>query len=298
MLVLNKLTDLLRRTEGVGEFFFGVPDRGPQLVSPTRTYTNLLPLACGDLADVFSAEADKQRYVLKICRDNACNSLLVAEQRMLQMLAQRSGKTQYRQYNPSPVESFVATGELAGRQVNVFTYRDGFHTLESIRAAVPAGLDARHLGWLFKRMLVAMGFAHRCGLVHGAILPPHLLVQPEDHSLQLVDWIGAVKLGQRLSFIPEAYSEWYPREVLHKKPATAATDLFLAAKSLVYAAGGNPVTGHWPDAVPRQMRQFVDTCLFPAPRRRPQDAWRLHEEFDELLCRLFGPPEYHPLVIE
>jgi hypothetical protein len=298
MLVLNKLTALLQRTEGVGEFFFGVTECGPQLVSPTRVYTNLQPLARGDLADVFLAEAEKQRFVLKICRDLACNSLLVTEHRMLRLLVRRSGKTQYQQYTPSPFESFIATGELAGSQVNVFAYRDGFHTLESIRASVPAGLDARHLGWLFKRMLVAIGYAHCCGLVHGAILPPHLLVQPEDHSLQLVDWIGAVQLGQHLAFVPEAYSAWYPREVLHKKPATAATDLFLAAKSLIYAAGGNPVTDHWPDAVPREMRQFVDTCLSPATRRRPQDAWRLHDEFDALLFRLFGPPKYHPLVIE
>ena len=40
------------------------------------------------------------------------------------------------------------------------------------------------------------------------------------------------------------------------------------------------------------MRQFVNTCLYPAPRMRPQDAWQVHEEFDALLLRLFGPPRF------
>jgi len=308
MLALDSLAALIRRTPGVGEFFFGIPDRerllrgdagaGRQIDSPTRVYSKLQPLARGDLADVYVAESDKQRFILKVCRVAEGNPLLTAEYHSLRKLTQRCCKTQYRQYIPSPVESFVATGKLAGRQVNVFTQRDGFHTLVSIRDCIPDGLDARHLGWLFKRMLVVLGLAHRCGLVHGAILPPHLLLHPEDHSLMLVDWIGAVRIGERISFIPEAYADWYPREVLAKQPATPATDLYLAAKCLTYAAGGDPLNGHWPASVPLEMQQFVDTCFYPAPHKRPQDAWQLHDEFDALLCRLFGPPQYHPLVIE
>ena len=79
--------------------------------------------------------------------------------------------------------------------------------------------------------------------------------------------------------------------------ADTATDIFLAAKCLIYVAGGDPVAGRWPDTVPLEMRRFVDTCLFAAPRMRPQNAWDLHEEFDELLVRLFGPPKYHRLVM-
>lgn len=114
----------------------------------------------------------------------------------------------------------------------------------------------------------------------------------------LVDWIGATRLGESIALIPEAYAAWFPPEVLHKQAATPATDLYLAAKSLIYAAGGDPSHGRWPDSVPRELRRFVDPCLYAASHNRPQDAWQLHDEFDVLLCRLFGPPQYHPLVIE
>jgi hypothetical protein len=270
----------------------------PRIVcSPLHRYANLQPLASGDLADVFLAQADGANYVLKVCRANRGDPLLVGEHRCLQLLARRSGDRRYREYLPSPVESFVATGELAGRQINVFTHRAGFRTLDEVREKYTAGLDARHLAWLFKRMLVAAGFAQQCGIVHGALLPPHLLIHAENHGLQLVDWTHQVKIGQRLRFIPTKYRDWYPREVLNKQPATPATDLFLAAKSLLYAAGGDPASDQWPTAVPREMQQFVNTCLYPSPRMRPQNAWQLHAEFDELLRRLFGSPKYQPLVL-
>ncbi len=180
----------------------------------------------------------------------------------------------------------------------MFSRRVGFHTLAIIRDCMPQGLDARHLSWLFKRMLVVLGFAHQCGLIHGAILPPHLLLHPEDHSLMLLDWISAGRIGERIAMVPEVYAAWYPPEVLQNKPATPGTDLYLAAICVIYAAGGDPIERRWPDCVPRELRQFVDTCLYATPHRRPQNAWQLHDEFDLLLCRLLGPPKYHPLVIE
>ncbi len=270
----------------------------PQVLSSSlRPYTLLRRIAVGDLADVFLAVSDRTQYVLKICRPIKGNPLLVAEQRCLKMLARRSGDRRYREYFPNSVDSFVAKDEFDGRQVNVFVRREGFTTLESIRQRYPTGIDARHLTWLFKRMLTVAGFAHECGVVHGAILPPHVLVHAENHGLQLVDWIHAVRAGQRLSFVPGGFHDWYPPEVLNKEPAVSATDIFLAAKCLIYAAGGDPVAERWPDSVPSAMRQFVNTCLYASPRMRPQNAWQLHEEFDELLRRLFGSPKYHRLVM-
>jgi hypothetical protein len=181
--------------------------------------------------------------------------------------------------------------------VNVFLARDGFFTLAAIRERYPAGLDARHLAWLFKRMLVAAGLARQGGVVHGAILPPHVLVHAENHGIQLVDWIQSVKIGRPISVIPTRYRDWYPPEILNREPAVAASDIYLAAKCLIYAAGGDPVGQRWPDSVPIEMRRFVNTCLFSSPHKRPQDAWQLHEEFDELLRQLFGSPKYHPLAM-
>ncbi len=146
-------------------------------------------------------------------------------------------------------------------------------------------------------MLAALSFAHTCGFVHGAVLPPHVMIHAENHGPQLLDWIHAAPIGGTLDFVPTAYRDWYPREALDREPAGPATDIYLAAKCLIYLAGGDPLSECWPASVPEPIRRFVATCLYPAARMRPQDAWKLHEEFDELLERLFGVPKYHRLVM-
>ena len=52
-----------------------------------------------------------------------------------------------------------------------------------------------------------------------------------------------------------------------------------------------------PDSVPPQFRAFLGSCLIEAQARRPDDAWALHEELDELLQRLVGKPRYRPLAM-
>ena len=265
--------------------------------SLSRRYTLTNQLGGGDLADVYSAMADGHEYVVKIARPRAAGSLLLAEARWLSMLADKSGRRSYGEYFPRIVESLAAGIGGEPRRVNIFEHRPGYFTLKAVRKLHPTGLDARHLAWIFKRMLAALGFAHACGLVHGAVLPPHVMIHPENHGLQLLDWIHAVPVGRQLEIVPAAYRDWYPRESLDGETSGAATDIYLAAKSLIYLAGGDPIAERWPVAVPEPLRRFVNTCLYPAARMRPQDAWKLHEEFDELLLRLFGPPKYHRLVM-
>lgn len=267
------------------------------IASPRHHYTLVRQLGFGDVADVNLAVADGVRYVLKIARTSDANRLLADEHEHLQAMIARSGDRRYREYLPRPVETFVVSGVGRGRQVSVFAYREGYHTVEAIRERYPSGLDARHLAWVFKRMLVVTGFAHACGLVHGAVLPAHAMVHAENHGLVLLDWIHAVPTGRPLRLVPAKYRDWYPGEVFQRRAAGPATDIFLAAKCLLYIAGGDPVTGRWPAAVPHEMKQFLGTCLYESPRMRPQNAWDLHEQFDELLERLFGPPKYHPLTL-
>ena len=124
-----------------------------------------------------------------------------------------------------------------------------------------------------------------------------LLIRPANHGLQLVGWGHSVAAGRRIGKVPAHYSPWYPDEVRHGKPAGPATDLFLAARCLVYLAGGDPVRNRMPEAVPLPMRRFVETCLLEGSRMLPGDAWKLLDEFDELLHRLYGPPKFHELAM-
>jgi hypothetical protein len=265
-------------------------------------YTPLRLLGSDDVADLYLATTANESdtgtdnlYLLKVARALEDNAHLDIERKTLTKLLGGAGPTTYRKYLPALVESFMATDRPV-RWVNVFRCVPGFYTLEQVHEQHPA-LDGRHLAWIFKRLLTVLGFSHRQKIIHGAVLPDHALIHAANHGLQLAGWGRSVAVGQRLRSIPARYREWYPAEVQRRQPASPATDLFLAARCVVYLAGGDPLTNRMPETVPLPMRRFLGTCLLESPRMRPDDAWALQEDFDDLLHALYGPPTFHELTL-
>jgi hypothetical protein len=263
------------------------------IASAARAYDVMLELGTGDACDVWLATSGRDKFVLKTARTPEIGELLANEFELLRQLQDSRYAASYRRYMPQPVESFL----WRGSRVNAFAYRDGLYSAEEIRLSHPHGVDGRHLAWMFNRTLEVLGHVHRLGWVHGAVLPPHLLFDVANHGLVLVDWIHARPLGQPLIIVPERFKPWYPPECHRREPASEATDLCLAARSLIYLAGGDPLAGVLPPHVPTAMAEFFGRCLHDLPHGRPQDAWRLRDEFVELLARLFGPPQFHVLAM-
>jgi hypothetical protein len=259
-------------------------------------------LACGDVTDLRLAtwedglpDTPEADYLLKIARGPEGASHLDAERSALAKLLRAAGESTYRRYLPDLVRSLRAADRVA-KPVNVFRFEPGFHTLEQVHEQHPA-LDGRHLAWVLNRLLTVLGFCHRQNVVHGAVLPCHALVDARSHGLRLVGWGQSVAAGRPLRGVPARYRDWYPAEVRSRQPAGPATDLFLAARCVVYLAGGDPLTGRMPESVPAPMRRFLGTCLLESPRMRPGDAWALLEDFAGLLRALYGPPEFHELTL-
>jgi hypothetical protein len=278
------------------------PAPGPPITirSPKRAYVLLERIAVGDVADVHLARGDGTRgdgtdYVLKVARIPEAAHHLETEREALAGLLQAAGDCHYRHYFPTLAESFPVRDRFPKR-VNVYLHRPGLFTLEQVHGRHPA-LGSRHLAWIFKRLLTALGFAHRCGRIHGAVVPAHVLIHAESHGLLLVGWGHSVREGQLLRTGPARYLDWYPPEVRRHEPAGPATDIYLAARCLVELAGGDPAAGRMPDSVPAALAAFVRSCLLEGPRMRPDDAWGLLDELDELLRDLYGPPRYHRLVM-
>lgn len=267
-----------------------------------RRYMPVRLLAAGDTADLhLAATADESHtppethYLLKVARVPEGNAHLDRERQTLTKLLGIAGNTTYRNYLPALVDSFSTTGRFPQR-INVFRWQAGFHTLEQVHAQQPA-LEGRHLAWIFNRLLTVLGFSHRQNLIHGAVLPCHVLIDAAGHGLQLVGWSRGVAVGQSIRTVPACYRDWYPTEVRHQRPTSPATDVFLAARCLVYLAGGDPVANRMPEAVPPPMQRFLQTCLLESASMRPDDAWALLEEFERLLHTLYGPPKFHELTL-
>jgi hypothetical protein len=281
-----------------------------------RVHTLGAPHADGDIAALYRVgPAGGPPCLAKIARSADDDDLVAREAAALRRIA-RLGDPRYGAYLPT----LEGTGRLTGaedegitRRVNILGRLDGFATLAQVRAAYPDGIDVRDAAWMWRRLLVALGYAHRAGVAHGAVLPEHVLIHPAEHGLVLVDWCysatpdaddGAVvgrppssplsdDPARRIPAMVARYAAWYPPEVARREVPGAATDLALASRCMAYLLG-DPEPDRLRGQVPAALRRFLTGCLLPAPSQRPDDAWALLAELDELLARLYGPRRFRP----
>ncbi len=242
-------------------------------------------LCAGDVADLYLVRDSGVQGVLKIARDKADNDLLAAEHAALTRL-QKTG-SEFCKYVPRVYDTL----EASSRRVNVLSYAEGYLSLKMITEAVGAPLDFRHCVWMLNRLLSLIGFVQREGFVHGGITPDHLLYHPKSHGLTLVGW-GSVTVTSQAKPIPILSSDWsfiYPPEVPRKRPVHPATDIYMAAASIFYAAGVH--------GTPARFKPLFEHCMAASPASRPVDAWAILDRFKSLAQEEYGDPRYIELVL-
>jgi serine/threonine protein kinase len=272
-----------------------------------RAYTVGGQVSHGDICSLYSCHyqegGDQTPGIFKVARDPRNNGLVQNEARILKVLHVDGEHERFRSFVPELVDSFGYRdgGSSVIRQANVLSWLEGFYSLKEVMAHYPKGVDPRDMAWMWRRLLVALGFAHVNGVVHGAVLPTHVLIHPEKHGLVLVDWSYAVHnpetSGERVRVASADYEQCYPPEVKAGEVPTPALDIYMGARCMVYLLGGDPVTGNLSTTVSRPIRAFFRGCTPPGPKQRPSDAWGLKEEFDELIERLWGRRRYRPFAI-
>lgn len=274
---------------------YGAP---PHISAITKLhhYTGDEPALHGDLCDLFPADADGERVLLKVARNPRNNDLLQAEARVLQRIDRNLTGQGVRAHFPTLIEHFLLrdTANIQ-RHTNVLRAESGYVSLAEVLRAYPRGIPAPDAAWMFNRILAALGVAHGLGIVHGALTPAHVLIRPADHNGMLIDWCYSVASGEIVQAISPPYSNDYPPEVFAKQPATPATDLYMAARCLSQLLGG--VGENVPASVPKPLRALLRACLLPAPQRRANDAWAVFEDFQEILGQLYGPRTFRPFFM-
>lgn len=286
------------------------PSMEPQVVkAPRGQYVVESLLVQGDLTDLYRCNStnkagSQQEFAFKVVQSAADNDLLKHEATVLEALYPKDQPAEkFYRFLPKIHDSFMLRGSKArtNRQVNILPLYVDLVTLADVSKAYPSGLDYRDMVWMFKRLLMVLGFVHRQGVVHGAVLPPHVMVHPVEHGAKLVDWCYSVQdmhsSENRVKAMSTPWRDFYAPEILTKNAVTAQTDVFMAAKCMVALLGGDVKSNKLPSTVPPQIRMFLESCLFPSQFRRPDDAWALLEEFDQMLEKLVGKPAYRLLVM-
>lgn len=243
------------------------------------------PLAKGDIADLYRAESDKHEpAVFKISRSPKDNDLMDTEAAALKALHRHGPPNDnFLRYIPQLYDSLKASD----RRANIVSAALGYHSLSDIFSQYIEGLDFRHVVWMMNRLLSALGYAHKHGLVHGAVTPDHLLYHGVTHGLVLVDWCYSVEIGNPIKAIVKNRKSFYPVEVLKKLPSSPATDIYMAARSMMFAA----------DQIPGEFLGILEWCTAESPKTRPQDAWELQDLWVKVAEKVYGKPKYVRLEI-
>lgn len=255
------------------------------------------PLCGGDIADLYQVTSEKvKRAVLKIARSASDNDLIDNEVAHLKKLHADTRSTVYQEkYLPKVYDVFKASGRKA--IVMQFAEEGLLDTPNAMEARMNlaeivklAGkLDFRHVVWMSNRVLAALGFAHLNGIVHGAILPTHLMFGPITHGMTLVDWCYSVSAEdlKPIAAISKDYRRFYPKEVFRKDNPTPSLDIFMWAM----------VVREVSESIPARFRGLLDYCLADSYRARPKSAWELMDQWGRLAKEEFGLRRYLKLHI-
>lgn len=281
-----------------------LPSRLPVIINGKYVKDALTEL--GDIADLHlaSLESSKDRgnLIMKVARTPDDNDLLQAEATNLQRMHTRLSD-QWKTCIPIITDSFLLDEGKAvkRRRVNVMNRFDGFLSAAEIKKRVKTGVDGRTIAWMWKRTMVLLEWTYKIGLIHGAVLPPHLLfypdngkkkfIDPRQHKVVLVDWCYSIPHADRtrLSAWVPSWKDYYPPEVLDKKKLGTWTDLFMAATTLLNLINMKEV--------PEEIINHLLQCTNYDPARRPQSIGQHFEDFTKILKRVYGAPRFHEFVV-
>ena len=201
------------------------------------------------------------------------------------MAAERDALSRIESPNQKYFPTLYAHAHTKDVATHILSYNPNTQTHEDMLAAHPKGLSFRQVAKVFQQVLVGLGHAHRLGLVHGAILPSHIVVSTDTGGVQIVDWCYSVRYMEKTSIraYVKAYREFYPPEVFAKRFPTPATDIYMAAKVGVALLGGNAWKGE-----ATSFRDLFGMCLSETMRDRYQSAFTLLAEFDRLCLNQWG----------
>ena len=260
-------------------------------------------LAQGEFADVYNARRARcptELVTLKILRDGCDPAAFENEWTVLQSLqnSKAAGAATFLRRIPQPVlHGTLSDGIWGGRSFSIFRRAHGFqHTFEAVRQAYPAGIAAQASIWVWRRILETLSFLHNSGVIHGAVVPAHLLVQDNEHGVRLVGYGHAALEHEKLSAIPQEDQDFYPAGVYPGLKMSPALDIIMSARCMSFILGGDPHAAALPSGVPQPLADYIRQAAGADPTGfNAVTAWKMREELGQISDRVFGPPRFLPI---
>lgn len=278
-----------------------------EVKSKKGSYTIKKALGSTCISALYLATTEGKQVILKVTRNPSDNDLAANELKVIAAIIK--AKPEMQGYFPTVLDHFQLLDNKVKKQASVYPYSKGYYSLAEVINHYPKGIDIRDAAWMINRIFEGLWATHKAGYVHGAIVPPHILiganqvVGDQDHGAILTEWSYSVHTvgdnGHKpyIKAICPDYKDWYPPEVLTKATPTSATDIYMAAKTIVKLLGGDPAVNMIPSTVPVKVQGFLRACLIPALHRRSSSTGTLCDDLKSIWKELFGKRVFRHFVM-
>lgn len=140
------------------------------------------------------SQAGALLVLLKTTNDPTQAQKLSVESQNLQKIHQQTSQLSghYSRMIPALVDFGVASDQGTELTALAMTCIAGaWGSLSHVVAHQASGVEARHMVWMWRRLLDILAYLHDLGWSYGAITPDTVWVNPQDHGLFLMDWSSA-----------------------------------------------------------------------------------------------------------
>lgn len=180
-----------------------------------------------------------------------------------------------------------------GRVLLVMSYIPGL-TLEKTIKQLAGPMDPEHVMWISERVINALNYIHRNGVIHGDLKPQNIIVQEDKHMAVVVDF-GLSLVKPTHTDQSKGYTPFFaPPEEIAGKPLVPESDYYSLGMTMLYALGGGP---EWverkmvPQDVPDEICKLVKWLIARDVNSRPQYG-KLSEDLGDIISdvrqKVFG----------
>jgi serine/threonine-protein kinase len=153
-------------------------------------------------------------------------------------------------------------------------------------------LDAEHVAWISQRILNVLVYLHVHGVIHGDLKPQNVIVQPDTHTVVLVDFgLSSVKptRGTKSKGFTDVFA---PPEQLSGGTLIPESDIYSLGMTMLHALCGGDLDRvkdlEVPSDVPEPLCRFIKRLVAEDPLARPKDAGELFAEIQTVREKAFG----------
>lgn len=152
-------------------------------------------------------------------------------------------------------------------------------------------IEPECVAWMMQRVLNALKFLHFNGVIHGDVKPQNIIVQPETHTIVVVDFGLSIVKPTAKSAVKGHTPIFASPEQLGGSPLVPESDLYSLALTMMFALSGSyeDVEGlRVPTKVPDNLCVFLKRFLVRAVRERPNWSEDLEASLRQVRLQAFG----------